>query len=106
MTGTGFGFGEKVSLKYSRGEETREVRGHVKLELLVAGTSTGDYIVGVSTAPSYEDERKLLLRHLSIKLCLLRESRVKHLSKLIHSIFYGGHGFLPFVFAYLVVFQK
>jgi len=43
---------------------------------------------------------KGLMGHLSIKLCLLRESRIKHLSKFIHSIFYGRHGFLPFIFAY------
>ncbi len=60
--GTGFGFDEKIFLSYSRGEETRQVRGYVKTVLLVAGTPMGEYVIGVNTAPSYGDERKLLLQ--------------------------------------------
>ena len=49
--GTGFGFEEKVSLRYSRGKERRDVKGHVKVELLVAGTMAGDYVIAVRAAP-------------------------------------------------------
>ena len=33
-----------------------------KVELLVAGTMAGDYVIAVRAAPSYGDERKFLVQ--------------------------------------------
>jgi len=60
--GTGFGFEKKVGLKYLRGKESKDVKEHVKVELLVGGTSAGDYVTGINVGPPYGDERKLLLQ--------------------------------------------
>ena len=49
-------------LRCSRGKERRDVKGHVKVELLAAGTMAGDYVIAIRAAPSYRDERKLLVQ--------------------------------------------
>jgi len=60
--GTGFGFDDKIPLSYCRGKEIREVSGHVKTEILAASSPAGDYVYGIGIAPSYGDERKLLIQ--------------------------------------------
>ncbi len=60
--GTGFGFEKKATLKYLRGKGSKDIKEHVKVELLVGGTSAGDYVIGINVGPSYGDERKLLLQ--------------------------------------------
>ncbi|MDO3651377.1 transposase, partial [Nocardia mangyaensis] len=58
--GTGFGYAETYNLKYKRGEEIRQVKLHIKTEVLMGIVRGKRVILGVKTGEAYTCERKLL----------------------------------------------
>jgi len=58
--GTGFGYSDTFKLLWMKGKEIRQVRSHVKTELLVGVVKGRAVVVGVNTGKSYSDECKLL----------------------------------------------
>ncbi|MCX8075713.1 MAG: hypothetical protein N3C57_01655 [Aquificaceae bacterium] len=57
---TGFGYDDTVKLSYLRGRQIREVRAHVKTEVLIGVRGKKKIVLGVSVGEAYSDELKLL----------------------------------------------
>jgi len=59
--GTGFGYSDTFNLTWMRGKQIRQVKSHVKTEVLVGVVKGKTIVVGVSTGKAYSDECKLLM---------------------------------------------
>ena len=62
--GTGFGYGEPYQLRLRKGRELREVKSHVKTEVLVGVVKGKTPVVEVNTGRPYADENRLLMQML------------------------------------------
>jgi len=58
--GTGFGYAQAYELKWKKGEELRNVKSHVKTEVLIGTVQGKAVVVGVNTGKPYADENTLL----------------------------------------------
>ena len=58
--GTGFGYSDTFRLLWMKGKEIRQVRSHVKTEVLVGVVKGKAVVVGVNTGRAYSDECRLL----------------------------------------------
>lgn len=59
--GTGFGYADTCKLMYKRGAELREVRSHVKAEVVIGVRGGKKVVVGVNVGGAYADENNLLI---------------------------------------------
>ncbi len=59
--GTGFGYSDTFNLSWMRGKEIRQVKSHVKTEVLVGVVRDKAVVVGINTGKAYSDEIKLLM---------------------------------------------
>ncbi|MCX8164515.1 MAG: hypothetical protein N3D14_03895 [Aquificaceae bacterium] len=57
---TGFGYNDTVKLSYIRGKQIREVKSHVKIEVLIGVRGKKKMVLGVAVDSVYFDELKLL----------------------------------------------
>ncbi|MCS6999253.1 MAG: transposase, partial [Aquificaceae bacterium] len=57
---TGFGYDDTVKLSYLRGRQIREVKSHVKTEVLIGVRGKKKIVIGVAVDGAYSDELKLL----------------------------------------------
>ncbi|MCX8075830.1 MAG: transposase, partial [Aquificaceae bacterium] len=57
---TGFGYDDTVKLNYLRGRQIREVKAHVKTEVLIGVGGKKKIVLGVAVGKAYSDELKLL----------------------------------------------
>lgn len=58
--GTGFGYADSYFLRSKRGKELREVKAHIKTEVLVGVVRGKSFVVGVKAEEAYSDENRLL----------------------------------------------
>ncbi|AAC07367.1 IS5-like element ISAae1 family transposase [Aquifex aeolicus] len=58
--GTGFGYAQAYELKWKKGKELRNVKSHVKTEVLVGVVRNKAIVVDINTGKSYADENMLL----------------------------------------------
>ncbi len=58
--GTGFGYSDTFKLLWMKGKEIRQVKSHIKTEVLVGVIKNKAVVVGVNTGTAYSDECKLL----------------------------------------------
>ncbi len=58
--GTGFGYSDTFKLSWMKGKEIRQVKSHVKTEVLVGAVKGKTVVVGINTGRAYTDEGKLL----------------------------------------------
>lgn len=58
--GTGFGYDETIKLSYLRGKELREVKSHIKTEILIGKWNKYILCLGVKVKEAYSDEYKML----------------------------------------------
>ncbi len=68
--GTGFGYSDTFKLLWMKGKEIRQVRSHVKTEILVGVVKGKAVVVGVNTGRAYSDECRFLniiLRHIKFR---------------------------------------
>jgi len=68
--GTGFGYAQAYELKWKKGKELRNVKSHVKTEVLIGTLRGKAVVVGVNTGKPYADENTLLrsmLKELSFR---------------------------------------
>ncbi len=68
--GTGFGYDETFYMKEKRGKEIREVKSHIKTQLLIGVVNKKKFILSAKAHNAYSDENKLLLE-------ILKDIRVK-----------------------------
>ncbi len=54
--GTDFGYFDTFKLLWMKGKEIRQVRSHVKTEVLVGAVKRKAVVVGVNTGRAYSDE--------------------------------------------------
>ncbi len=58
--GTGFGYSDTLKLSWMEGKEIRQVKSHIKTEVLLGVVKGKAIVVGVNTGKAYSDECKLL----------------------------------------------
>ena len=58
--GTGFGYADTYKLSYKRGKELREVKSHVKAEVLIGFVRGNSVVLAVNVGKPYADEVRLL----------------------------------------------
>ena len=59
--GTGFGYSDTFRFMWMRGKEIRQVKSHIKTEVLVGVVKKKAIVIGVNTGRAYSDEGKLLI---------------------------------------------
>jgi hypothetical protein len=60
VDGTGFGYNEMYKQTWERGKRLKEVKSHIKTEVLIAVKGNLTFPIGVAVGLPYSDERKLL----------------------------------------------
>jgi len=62
VDGTGFGYDEVYNQLWERGKRLKEVKSHIKTEVLIAVKGDLSFPIGVVAGLPYSDERRLLIQ--------------------------------------------
>ncbi|WP_457643324.1 transposase [Persephonella sp.] len=82
VDGTGFGYDDTYRLSWERGKRLKEVKSHVKTEVLVAVVNGTTFPIAVEVGRPYSDERKLFRE-------ILRKTDLKARGYIIGDRLYG-----------------